>query len=376
MKLTTGGESHGRALSGIIEGLPSNMKIDLGKIDESLALRQGGYGRGERQKIEKDKITILSGVRGGLTLGSPLSFIIENKDYENWEKYMSPEGPLEDGRRVTAVRPGHADLTGLKKFGHSDARNVLERASARETAIRVAAGAVAAQYLAPLGVEVYGRVVSVGGVDDDGKYSYSDFGRVKINRLFMIDEKKSEEAIKLIDGAKAAGDTLGGVIEIRVRGLKPGFGSCMQYDKKLDARLSGALMSVQAIKGVEFGLGFEAARLPGSAVHDEIFYDGGRFYRKTNNAGGIEGGMSNGEEIVIRLAMKPIPTLMKGLSTVDYETKKEMRAAGERSDVCAVCAAEVIAESVTAFTVADVVSERVGGDTYPEVLRRYEDLEN
>ncbi|MCD8205089.1 MAG: chorismate synthase, partial [Clostridia bacterium] len=229
-------------------------------------------------------------------------------------------------------------------------------------------------YLEPLGVEVCGRVVSVGEIADEGNYSFEQVKEVKNNALFMADADKAEDAKRRIDEAKKAGDTLGGVIEIRVKGLKPGFGSCMQYDKKLDARLCGALMSVQAIKGVEVGLGFKAASLPGSKVHDEIFYEDGEFTRKTNNAGGIEGGMSNGEEIILRAAMKPIPTLMKGLDTVDYVTKKPVKAAGERSDVCAICAAEIIAECVAAFTLADAVSERTGGDTYGEVLKRYADL--
>ncbi len=371
MKLTTAGESHGKALVGIMEGLPAGLEINIDEIDEYLALRQSGYGRGGRQKIERDRVEILSGVRNLETLGSPLAFSVANSDYENWRECMAPEGCDTSRKRLTAVRPGHADLTGLKKYGHTDARNVLERASARSTATSVVAGTVARQYLRTLGVEVSGYVRSVCGVKDNNEYKFGELAAAKANPLFMLDG--SAEAIELIDKLKAEGDTAGGVIEIRVKGLKSGFGSCMQNDAKLDARLCGALMGVQAIKGVEIGMGFGAANISGSRVHDEIFYDGG-FYRRTNNAGGIEGGMSNGEEIVIRAAMKPIPTLMKGLKTVDYVTKQPAVAAAERSDVCAVCAAEIVLESVTAFVIANAVSERLGGDNMSEVIKRYGEL--
>lgn len=373
MKLTTAGESHGKALMGIIEGLPSNLEINIGEINKALSLRQSGYGRGARQKIESDKVEIISGVRNKLTLGSPLGFIIKNCDYENWREYMDPEGADVTQKTLTRVRPGHADLTGMIKYETDDARNILERASARETAVRVAAGSIAAQYLRAFGVEISGYVKSVCGVSDDAVYPFERLSAAKEQPLFMLDNKKQQEAIGLLDKLKADGDTAGGVIEIRVKGLKSGFGSCMQYSEKLDAILCGAIMSVQAIKGVEVGLGFKAATLAGSKVHDEIFYNG-NFYRKTNNAGGIEGGMSNGEEIVLRAAMKPIPTLMKGLNTVDYITKKPEKAAGERSDVAAVCAAEIILESVVAFALADVVSARLGGDNMRGQIERYKAL--
>lgn len=373
MKLTTAGESHGKALVGIIEGLPSNLAIDITEIDRYLALRQSGYGRGDRQKIEKDKIEIISGVRNLLTLGSPLAFAIQNKDYENWREVMAPEGCDVSKKRLTKARPGHADLTGIIKFAQTDARNVLERASARETAVRVAAGSIARQYLKRLGVEVSGYVKSVGGVIDPDIYAFERLDEAKNSPLFMLNKQKESEAKQLLDRLKSEGDTAGGVIEIRVKGLKSGFGNCMQYSTKLDAVLCGAIMSVQAIKGVEVGLGFEAAQRSGSRVHDEIFYNG-KYFRKTNNAGGIEGGMSNGEEIVLRAAMKPIPTLMKGLNTVDISTDKPAKAAGERSDVAAVCAAEIILESVVAFTLADVVSQRLGGDNMEEVISRYNAL--
>lgn len=374
MKLITAGESHGKALIGIIEGLPSNLKIDIEEINRYLALRQSGYGRGGRQKIERDSVEIISGVRNFLTLGSPLAFSVANADYKNWQGIMSPEGCDTDLRTLTKVRPGHADLTGMIKYDQTDARNVLERASARETAARVAAGTIARQYLAALGVKISGYVKSVCGVADGAEYVFEKLEEAKKQPLFMLDENVQKQAIEKIDALKAEGDTAGGVIEIRIKGLKSGFGSCMQYSTKLDAVLCAAMMSVQAIKGVEVGAGFAAADLPGSRVHDEIFYDGNRFFRKTNNAGGIEGGMSNGEEIVLRAAMKPIPTLMKGLKTVDYSTKQPAVAAAERSDVSAVCAAEIVLESAVAFTLAEVVSARLGGDNMREVRERYRDL--
>ncbi len=374
MKFISAGESHGKCLVGIIEGLPSNLKIDLSEINAYLALRQSGYGRGGRQKIESDKAEILSGVRNLLTLGSPLSFAVVNRDYENWRAVMAPEGCDISKKTVTAVRPGHADLTGLLKYGQTDARNILERASARETAVRVVAGSIARQYLKELGVKVSGYVKSVCGIFDDNIYSFDRLDAAKSQPLFMLDADKQREAMKKIDSLKEEGDTAGGVIEIRVSGLKSGFGSCMDYARKLDALLCGALMSVQAIKGVEVGLGFSSADKKGSEVHDEIFYNG-EYFRKTNNAGGIEGGMSNGEDIVLRAAMKPIPTLMKGLRTVDYATGEPVKASTERSDVAAVCAAEIILESVTAFTVAAAVADRLGGDNMREVKERYAALE-
>lgn len=370
MKLTTAGESHGKALTGIIEGLPSNLEIDIDEINSYLALRQSGYGRGGRQKIERDKAEILSGVRNKLTLGSPLAFLIVNRDYENWRSVMSAEAADVTLRTLTRVRPGHADLTGMIKFDQTDARNVLERASARETAVRVAAGTVARQYLRALGVEITGYVRSVCGIKDEKEYSFEYIKDNRGSQLFMLDKSAESAAMALLDELKSAGDTAGGVIEIRVKGLKSGFGSCMTYADKLDARLSFAAMSVQAIKGVEIGLGFASADRRGSDVHDEIYYDG-EFRRRSNNAGGIEGGMSNGEEIILRAAMKPIPTLMRGLDTVDYITREPAKAAGERSDVAAVCAAEVILESVVAFALAQAVSERLGGDNMREVIERY-----
>lgn len=370
MKLTTAGESHGKALIAVIEGLPAHLEIDVGQIDRELAFRQSGFGRGARQKIEADRAEILTGVRNGETLGSPVTLCIYNKDYENWRPYMSDGACDVSARTVTRVRPGHADLSGMLKFGQSDARNILERASARETAIRVAAGGVFKSYLSALGVEIGGFVREVCGVKDEGEYAFDDLKRAKSTPLGMLDEGAEHRAEEKIAALKKAGDTAGGVAEIRVRGLKSGFGSPMTYAGKLDARLARALMSIQAVKGVEIGLGFASASLSGKDVHDEIFYDGG-FARRTNRAGGIEGGMSNGEEIVLRVAMKPIPTLMKGLKTVDVATREEAVAASERSDVCAIFALEIIAEAAVAEVLAEAVAERLGGDTMAEVADRY-----
>lgn len=348
MRVVTAGESHGKGLFAIIERLPAGLELDLARIDHELARRQSGYGRGARQKLEKDRVEILSGVRNRVTLGSPITLAVWNRDYENWKDCMAPEGCDTSLRRLTKVRPGHADLAGMIKFGQDDARNVSERASARETAVRVAAGAVCRLLLEKLGVTVTGNVRSVGGVDGD-----------------------EESARALIDEARAKGDTLGGVIELRVQGLKPGFGSCMTYAEKLDARLCAALFGVQAIKGVEVGDGFAFAQRLGSKAHDEIHMQGGAYVRPTNHAGGIEGGMSNGEEIILRAAMKPIPTLMHGLMTVDTATNKSATAAAERSDVCALTACCAVLEAALCIELCAVVLERLGGDTVTEVLERY-----
>lgn len=376
MKLTTAGESHGKALVAIIEGLPAHLKIDKDKINEALRLRQSGYGRGGRQKIEKDQVEILTGVRNGETLGSPVTLCIYNKDYENWKSCMS-DGVCDEEqmlkKRLTKVRPGHADLTGVIKFKQEDARNILERASARETAIRVAAGEVYRQYLSALGVEIKSYVKEICGIKDEGRYAFNELSRAKTTETGMLDPEVERQAKEKIAKLKAEGDTAGGVVELRIQGLKSGFGSMMTYSEKLDSQLAAELMSIQAIKGVEVGEGFSVAERSGKDVHDEIFYSGEKgFYRQTNRAGGIEGGMSNGEEIVLRIVMKPIPTLMKGLRTVDYLTKEKTVAASERSDVCAIFALSVIAESAVAKALACAVDKRLGGDTMREVIERYE----
>ena len=424
IRMTTAGESHGKGLFAILEGIPAGLELNIEEIDARLALRQSGYGRGVRQKIESDKVEILSGVRNRVTLGSPIALAVWNRDYENWKHCMAPEGCDAGERRLTKVRPGHADLAGMCKFGQDDARNILERASARETAVRVAAGEICRQFLAALGIEICGFVRSVGSVSDEKSYTYDAISK-RSPLLGMIDTDLEREACALIDRARKEGDTLGGVVELRVRGLKAGFGSCMTYAEKLDARLTSALMSVQAVKGVEVGLGFASARSFGSSVHDEILpppaprhpersegsrgtqscplsrtspfmpppeetqhmpppEEGGRgvgndlsraFTRRTNNAGGIEGGMSNGEELVLRAAMKPIPTVMKGLRTVDTDTLKPTLSAPERSDVCAVFACETVCEAAIAAELAKVVSERLGGDTMAELMRRNGELQ-
>ena len=375
MRLTTAGESHGKALIAIVEGLPAHLTIDVEKINAALALRQRGFGRGGRQAIEKDCVEILTGVRNGETLGSPVTLCIYNRDYENWQACMSAgDCDLQQvlGKKLTKVRPGHADLAGVQKFAQEDARNILERASARETAIRVAAGELYRQYLSALGVEISGYVCEVCGVKDGGRYAFNELFRAKNSPVGMMDGATEMRAVEKLTQLKQDGDTAGGVVEIRVKGLKSGFGSMMTYAEKLDAQLAQGLMSIQAVKGVEIGAGFAVAEKSGREVHDEIFYDAARgFYRNTNNAGGIEGGTSNGEELVLRAAMKPIPTLMQGLQTVDFTTKETAVAAAERSDVCAIFALEVIAEAVVAEVIANAVSKRLGGDTMQEVIQRY-----
>ena len=378
MKLTTAGESHGKALVAIIEGMPAHVNIDVEKINADLALRQSGYGRGARQKIEKDCVEILTGVRNQQTLGSPITLCIYNKDFANWENCMGSgacDKSVMDKKSLTKVRPGHADLTGVIKFAQTDARNILERASARETAIRVAAGGVFKQYLSAFGVEISGYVKEVCGVKDEREYSFDQTKQSKSTALGMLDKQIEEQAIEKIAQLKKAGDTAGGVAEIRVKGLKSGFGSMMTYSEKLDSKLAQGLMSIQAIKGVEVGAGFAVGTYSGKEIHDEIFYsDEKGYYRQTNRAGGIEGGMSNGEELILRVAMKPIPTLMKGLQTVDYTTNAQAIAASERSDVCAIFALEIIAEAVVAQVLAETVNARLGGDTLPEQVERYNKL--
>ena len=379
MKLTTAGESHGKALIAIIEGLPAHLKISEDKINAELKKRGQGYGRGARQKIEKDEVEILSGVRGGETLASPLTLCVKNKDYQNWADCMATGEPDQVSKSIAVekvvrkVRPGHADLVGVLKYEQTDARTILERASARETAVRVAAGVVFKSYLAELGVEIASFTRSIYTVQDERTYSFDEINRLKDNETGFLDKVCSAQAKEKIDEMKSLGDSVGGVVEIRVKGLKSGFGGMMTYAQKLDSRLAGALMSVQAVKGVEFGDGFALAAKSGSCAHDEIYFDGG-YYRKTNRAGGIEGGTSNGEEIVVKIAMKPIPTLVKGLQTVDIESKESTVACVERSDTCAVFSLGVIAESVVAEVLATAVAERLGGDTLSQVKERYDKL--
>ncbi|MFA6075439.1 MAG: chorismate synthase [Negativicutes bacterium] len=373
LRYLTGGESHGPALTGIIEGLPAGLYVDIEIINRDLAQRQMGYGRGERMAIEADRVRILSGMRGGVTLGSPISFLIENNDYENWQDYMNPVAESKNDKRVTAPRPGHADLTGALKYRFDDARNVLERASARETATRVVVGSICRQLLERFGVQVYFHVVNIGGikVQVENKVEQNMLEVLK-SPLFMRDKAAEQRAIELIDAAKAGGESVGGIFEIVITGVPAGLGSYVHWDRKLDAKLAFALQSIQAIKGVEFGCGFECADLPGSAVHDEIFYSAARGYsRNTNNAGGIEGGMSNGESIIIRCAMKPIPTLKNPLRSVDIIDHSAIVANSERSDICAVPAAAVVGAAVAATVVAEEFLRVFGGDSIEEMEARW-----
>lgn len=370
----TAGESHGPQLSAIIEGVPAGIHLSVETLNHDLARRQQGYGRGDRMKIEKDTAQLLSGVRWGETLGSPVTLAVKNRDWENWSEKMSPLSEYrDDATAVTRPRPGHADLSGVLKYHHSDVRNVLERSSARETAVRVAVGGVAKGLLAELGIKVGGFVTELGGVCATAPEEplESLWQRAETSETFCCDLSAETDMKRAIDAAKASGDTLGGVVEVQVIGVPPGLGSYVQWDRKLDARLAMALMSIQAIKGVEIGIGFDAARRPGSRVHDEIYYQDG-YRRNSNNAGGIEGGMSNGEPIVVRAAMKPIPTLYSPLRSVDMRTHEPFEAAVERSDTCAVPAALVVAEAVVAIEIANALLEKSGGDSIVEIRRNLE----
>ena len=374
LRYFTTGESHGPGLTAVVEGFPAGVPIAIDAINRDLARRMQGYGRGGRMKIEQDEAVIRSGVRWGESLGSPITLWIENRDWKNWEKKMSARAEDRDPTlAVTRPRPGHADLAGALKYDHHDVRNILERASARETAARVAIGGLSKCLLAPFGIRVLGWVSEIGGIvaDHRGQTPGDIFARAEESPVRLADADAEKRIIALIDECKQAGDTLGGVVETVVTGLPPGLGSHAQWDRKLDARLAFALMSVQATKGVEVGLGFETARRRGSAVHDEIYFekDQSRFERRTNNAGGTEGGMSTGEPIVVRTAFKPLSTLMSPLHSVDIDSKSEAKAAIERSDVVAIPAAAVIAESVVATVIADAFLEKFGGDSLSEIRR-------
>lgn len=391
LRYLTAGESHGQALTVIIEGMVAGVPLLQAHIDEQLRRRQQGYGRGGRMLIEKDEAAILAGVRHGETLGSPIALLVHNRDWRNWSTVMSP-APLaadaEDAaappadnkgmgrhRAVTRVRPGHADLSGALKYDRDDARDILERASARETAMRVAAGAVARQLLHQFGVQVTGHVVRIGAVaaDTAGLDAKQIADAAEASPVRCADPTAAAAMVAAIDEAKAARDSLGGVVEVIATGLPPGLGSHVQWDRKLDGRLAHALMSMQAVKGVEIGHGFGSAAMPGSQVHDEIFWSEAKgFHRVTNGAGGLEGGMTNGEPLVIRAALKPIATLYRPLRTVDMKTKEPIEASIERSDTCAVPAGAVIAENIVAFVLAQAWLEKFGGDSLAEVRRNYE----
>lgn len=372
LRYLTAGESHGPALTAIVEGLPSNLQLEIEGINQQLWRRQQGYGRGGRMKIETDRVDILSGVRFGKTMGTPVALTIHNKDWKNWSEKMAIEGePHESVVEITKPRPGHADLAGALKYHQEDIRNVLERASARNTATMVAVGSIARQLLKTFGIEVYGHVVELGPIKvETFEGTIPEIAqRAEQSEVRVADPDAEKKIIAAIDEAKAAGNTLGGIFEVIVTGVPIGLGSYSHPDRKLDGRLAQAVMSIQAIKGVEIGLGFEAARRPGSEVHDEIGHRQGDYYRRTNRAGGLEGGVTNGQPLIVRAAMKPIPTLYKPLESVDMRTKEPYRATIERSDVCAVPAACVVGEAMVAWTVAQAFLEKFGGDSVEEIQR-------
>ena len=364
LRYLTSGESHGKCLVSVIEGVPAGLELNGSAVNGELCRRMMGFGRGKRMQIESDRVEILSGVRKGLTIGSPVALLINNRDHS-----------IDRLPVVVEPRPGHADLGGVLKYGLKDIRDVLERASARETAARVAVGAVAKSLLEQFGIRVASHVIVIGKVRSEAK-------GLGFNQIIMISEKSSVRCAdpdasrlmcKEISEAAEQGDTLGGVFEIVINGCPPGLGSYVQWDRRIDACLAKAVMSIQAVKGVGFGVGFESAIRKGSAVHDEIFYDKKRgFYRKTNNSGGIEGGMTNGEDVIIQAAMKPISTLRKPLASVNIRTKKPVSATVERSDVCAVPAAGVVGEAVCAIEIANAMTEKFGGDSVAEMRRNYE----
>lgn len=371
MRYVTAGESHGRALVTIVSGVPAGVPLLVESIDADLARRQVGHGRGGRMTIETDKATILSGVRFGRTLGSPVALIVTNRDWDNWTDIMASAGDKPEGIALTMPRPGHADLSGALKYGTDDVRDILERASARETAARVAAGAVAKSFLAALGVTVASFVDSIGGesANIDGDPGAVDSRAVEQSRVRCPDSDASSRMIAAIDAARAEGESLGGTFVVTATGLVSGLGTHVEADRRLDSALAGAMISIPAIKGVEFGDGFELASRRGSGAHDEIsFGESVGYTRKTNRAGGLEGGMSNGETLVIRAAMKPIPTLMKPLQSVDIVTHERVGANKERSDVCAVPAAAVVGEAEVAMVLARAYMEKFGCDSLEDIV--------
>jgi chorismate synthase len=384
LRFFTAGESHGPQLTAIIEGLPAQLELTTEMINGELARRQGGHGRGRRMQIETDEVVISSGVRHGKTLGSPVTLTVVNDDWKHWTKIMGVE-PLDEGmdpadvkRQITRPRPGHADLVGGMKYGHRDLRNVLERSSARETTMRVAVGAVAKKFLEEIGIRTVAHVHEIGGVRIDPS-SYENLSMEELREVieqdpvYCADPEASIQMVQAIDDAKGRGDTIGGVVEVIIEGCPAGIGSYVQFDRKLDGKLAGAMMSINAFKGVEVGLGFEMARKPGSEVHDEIAWDEERgYYRKSNRLGGLEGGMSTGMPIIIRGVMKPIPTLYKPLESVDIDTKEPFVATIERSDPCAVPAASVVAEHVIATELAKAIMEEFRSDTIDGIKKEIE----
>ncbi|MBD8025222.1 chorismate synthase [Ureibacillus sp. Re31] len=386
MRYLTAGESHGPQLTTIIEGLPSLLPITSEKINYDLKRRQGGHGRGRRMQIETDTVEIVGGVRHGQTLGSPVALIVKNDDWKHWTKIMGADplpddvDPNEIKRQISRPRPGHADLVGGIKYGHRDLRNVLERSSARETTVRVAVGSVAKALLNELGISIVSHVTEIAGIKADttkieGKSTKEIREIVEQDPCYCVDEEASAKMVEMIDETKKAGDSIGGVVEVIVEGLPAGIGSYVHYDRKLDGRLAQAMLSINAFKGVEFGIGFEMARRKGSEVHDEILWDEEKGYtRRTNRLGGLEGGMSTGMPIVVRGVMKPIPTLYKPLQSIDIETKEPFKASVERSDSCAVPAASIVAENVIAWEIASVIVDQFHSDQLPQLKAQIDEM--
>lgn len=377
LRYLTAGESHGPTLTTILEGIPANLALAAEEVNLDLARRQRGYGRGGRMRIEKDEANIVGGVRHGLTMGGPIAILIANRDWENWKATMDPKPSVKQAdpkEPVTRPRPGHADLAGVLKYSQHDIRNVLERASARETASRVAVGAVCKRLLREFGIEVFSHVTAIGGIEaKTDNLSFAEIReRAEASEVRCADPQAGDAMKQKIDEARRRGTSLGGVFDVVALNLPVGLGSYVHWDRKLDGRLAQAVMSIQAIKGVEIGLGFEGAKRFGFETHDEIFYEAGRFVRKTNRAGGLEGGMSNGEPIIVRGAMKPISTQYAPMASVDLLTKEPFKASIERSDICSVPAAGVIGEAVVAFEIARALREKFGGDSLEEMRHNYE----
>jgi len=391
LRFLTAGESHGPMLTVIVDGMPAGLQIDIDSLNFQMARRQKGYGRGGRMKIERDQVEIVSGIRSSVTMGGPVTFLIHNKDWENWTRIMDPLMPIREDLglkekrlafETTAPRPGHADLPGAIKWNHHDMRNVLERASARETAARVAAGSLARQFLEHYDIHIASHVVAIGDVELPEGYDVTDIEKLvaisEASQVRCIDTDTETRMIEAIRSAKKKRDSLGGVAEIIIRGLPVGLGGLSQWSDRLDGRLAQAMMSVQSVKGVEIGGGFASAKKFGSAVHDEIFFDPKgdprkkRFHRKSNNAGGLEGGMTNGEDLVIRVAAKPISTLNQPLKTVDVVTKEKKEAMVERTDNCVVPALGVVCEAMAALILADAFMHKFGHDNIEEITRNFE----
>ena len=369
-RFTTAGESHGPGLVAIVEGLPAGLEVDRRRIDREMARRQLGHGRGGRMKIESDAVEVRSGIRHGRTLGSPVAVLVANRDYANWEERMNPWPVDAEIEEVHTPRPGHADLAGLLKYGHDDARNVLERASARETAARVAAGALAKEFLAALGVSVHSHVIRIASVSapEPAELGPEDFEGADDSPVRCLNDEAGEAMVEEINRLRKANESLGGIFEVRAFGLVPGLGSHVSWEERLDSRLAQAIVSIQAVKGVSVGEAWEVAALPGSESHDEIFYSDDRgYHRETNRAGGVEGGMTNGEPLMVRGALKPISTLTKPLRSVDTETKEPTQALRERTDSTVVPAAGVVAEAMVALVLARAYREKFGGDHIDDV---------